>query len=359
MIRLLQKLLLFLPIMVLIVGVNYYVDPANIFRSNSYEDGIAQILLHGENVTNISNYDERALQRYYINGLTKAKDIVALGSSRSMGVSSDLFPGKEFFNNSVSGATIEDYIAIYQLYRAKGLLPKTLIIGLDPWLLNKNNDQFRWQSLRIEYEQLIKTISPEKYAFQLDNLFFLKYAELLSFSYFQKSVQLLIENASSMKSRGGNYQAISDVASDQAIKLFDGSLRYDKKTREAGLQEVSKLAIAYTLEEPVYSLRKFNNLDANLINLFESFIDYLISNKVSVFFFFPSYHPTTYKILITSDKYKNIVRAEQYFKAIASKKGIRVFGSYNPEDCLLNEADFYDGMHMKQEAYKKVIGHLF
>jgi len=98
-----KKLMFLLPIVCLIIGFNYFVDPANIFRSEKYCQAVVSLLLKGKNVANITNYDERLLQKEYINSLTQRRDIVVLGSSRVMQISASLFPRHSFLNNGVSG----------------------------------------------------------------------------------------------------------------------------------------------------------------------------------------------------------------------------------------------------------------
>ena len=109
----------------------------------AFEKGIADILLSGHNVANIGNYDERLLQKDIIQNDQRQIDIIVLGSSRSMQINSqtinDIFQDQIFFNHAVSGASVEDYIAILDLYLEKNALPSTIIIGVDPWILNSNN----------------------------------------------------------------------------------------------------------------------------------------------------------------------------------------------------------------------------
>src|SRR3989338_6442097 len=152
--RLIKKVLLLLPILLVMTGFNYFMDPAGLFRGNDYYEGLAGILLKGNNISNLVNYDDRLLQKYLIEGLPEKKGIVLLGSSRVMQISSDFFPGHTFMNHGVAGASLEDDMAIYWLYRKQGLLPSTVIIGLDPWLLNKNSGQLRFESILREYQEI-------------------------------------------------------------------------------------------------------------------------------------------------------------------------------------------------------------
>ena len=127
-------------ILLILISVNYLGDTAKIF-DNNYEKKISEILSKKKNVTNILNYDERILQKHIINSFSDRKDIVVIGSSRVMMINSHHFNNKTFFNSSVSGATVEDYISIYQIYKTNNLLPEKIIIGLDPCILFSLNIQ--------------------------------------------------------------------------------------------------------------------------------------------------------------------------------------------------------------------------
>lgn len=352
--KLTLKLLLFLPVLDILVGVNYFVDPANLFQSYEYERGVAKILLEEKNVANIMNFDERVLQRLYISALKKKKDIVVLGSSRSMGINAGLFPGKALFNSSVSGATVEDYAAIYQLYRKNGLAPKFLIIGLDPWILNKYNEQNRWRSLAPEYNEIAKIMMPDKRRFQAGNML-QKYAELFSPGYFQTSVRVLVNNIFLPKKEKDRCFPTTDQVSDYSLKLSDGSLSYDKKYRTRTTEEAYKEATSYAMQRPVYSLGNFDKLDKDSMKRLEGFIDLARRDKITVVFFLPPYHPKTYSLLIASGQYNEIVKAEQYFLALAAAKKIKVLGSYDPDKCSLSGADYYDGMHIRNESLGKIL----
>ena len=76
--------------MLAVAATNYCVDPAQLFSGGNYEQGVADILLSGNNVANVSNYDERLLQKAYVNNLKRRNDVIVLGSSRSMQIKSHL-----------------------------------------------------------------------------------------------------------------------------------------------------------------------------------------------------------------------------------------------------------------------------
>lgn len=70
-------------------------------------------------------------------------------------------------------------------------------------------------------------------------------------------------------------------------------------------------------------------------------------------FFLPPYHPYVYETLSTSDKYKIINAVEEYFRELAAKRNIAVYGSYDPKSLACIDSDFLDGMHLRRrEIYK-------
>src|SRR5690242_17467393 len=136
--KFLIKLLLVAPLVITVLAFNIFVDPVHLTDSGEYERGIAQLILSNKSVTNISHPNEEVYLTAYIEGLHERKDVLVLGSSRSKLIRSTAFPGKTFFNNSIGGAGLSDYLAIYDLYRRKGFKPSTIVIELSPWVLTKN-----------------------------------------------------------------------------------------------------------------------------------------------------------------------------------------------------------------------------
>lgn len=348
--KLVKKLLLFLPLFGVVILCNKVIDPANLFRGENYYREIAGILLRGKNVANLTDYNERLLQKYYIAGLPAKKDVVVLGSSRPMLIDGSLFPGQSLFNSSVSGATLEDDIAIYWLYRKKGLFPSTVVIGLDPWLLNKANGQTRYKSIQKDYDEALAYMTGT-INFSWRQFFPEKYLQLISPSYFQSAVWLVGEYL--QKKQPNQFYATDDNAGVDMIKHADGSISYEQTYREISPEQAHASARQYISSDPVFGLNNFDQLDPDLAKKFDEFINLLSADHVTVLFYFPPYHPLVYDFLASSDKYKIIVEVQHYFENYArGKENIRVVGSYNPADYSLGETDFYGGMHVKPHALK-------
>jgi len=352
--KLLLRLILFLLITVFLVLVSYWVDPGHLFRGEDYEAGIAGILLGGMNVANVTDYDDRLLQKFYIQGLSSGKDIVVLGSSRSCVISSEMFPGRTFFNSWVSGATLEDALAIYELYRRKGILPSRVVLALDPWVLNRNHEQIRWKALWEYYAAAFRRIMKSEPAHQR-GLIPGRYLALFSPAYFQRSFWVLLRTGWARSALAtGNYYATPEKELDVQVRFSDGSFRYDKKGRELSAFELRRAAEAYVDRGSVYGLERFHSLDATYRQELEGFLDFMRKDGVEPVIFLPPYHPYVYHALTTSDRYRVILEVQRYFENLAKEKGVKLIGSYNPTDLALGEEEFFDGAHPRPSALGKL-----
>ncbi|WP_059369596.1 hypothetical protein [Treponema endosymbiont of Eucomonympha sp.] len=61
------------------------------------------------------------------------------------------FYGPDCLNNGVSGASLEDLVAIYQLYAGKDYSPDKVVIDINHHTFNKNKKDMWWKSLSKEY----------------------------------------------------------------------------------------------------------------------------------------------------------------------------------------------------------------
>ena len=105
--KLLLAALVFVPFVALVVGVNFYADPANVLRPG-YEAQVAQILADGQNASNIRNMDDRALIQEYMERSDGAIDTLILGSSHSMQITSGITGDAATFCAGVTGADLRN-----------------------------------------------------------------------------------------------------------------------------------------------------------------------------------------------------------------------------------------------------------
>lgn len=327
-------------ILTLLISVNYWGDAAKIFHTG-YERNIADIIYTNKNATNISNYDERILQKELINKIKSKPDILILGSSRTMLINSSYFEDKKVINNSVSGASIEDLIALYQMYKAKNILPKKIILGIDPWLFNENNGQTRWNSLKREYYSFFnKTIDKDI----LNN----KTQQLFSFSYFQSSLRSL----PAVILGKSNPIASNKIYNESNTKIKDGSLAYSEKYRNASVTDVDNKAKKY-IAGKIYSIEKFDSISPKIFSEFDDLCKEVLANDIELNFFLAPYHPLVYPKI--KEDYKIVLEGENKIIKYAHQNNIRIFGSYNPVKIEVDNFGFYDGMHSKEKTIQKIL----
>ncbi len=419
------KLALFAPILFLVMAANYVLDPARLFSGKAVKEvhvelrerlkvelkeepideyvlGIADYLLNGLNVAGAANYDGRLLQKYCIIGSKQQKDVIVLGSSRSWDVNSKIFPKKIFFNHGVSAATMEDLFAIFNIYEEREEIPPVIIVGVDPWVFQRHN-KIRWKSIGKDYEAMAKkleefskTVKAHRnkspflnkfdFIFFWEGIFFEKYFQLVSFSYFQSSLEEFVKlarerriyeiigNRSASGVHGNSdapvqtrlnvgsgsqsrYSPTQEIEGQQDIILTDGSLNFPRsaKTRPAQeiLQEI-KAVISQGSESNMGS--SYEKMDPALKRQFEDFVEYLRDRKIRVVFFLPPFHPFFYDYMLKSQKFDGVMEVENYIRGFAREEGIDVVGSYDPRKCSLTQDDFMDYFHAKRDRVERIFG---
>jgi len=330
---------------------NYKVDSLGLFSNSNYLLQAAKTLTSGKMIAGLKNYDERLFQEFIIKNLQVKNDVIAIGSSRTMTLRKRFFLDEKinFFNHSVSGASLEDYIAIVGAYELiHGYLPSTIILGIDPWVFNKSNGQNRWKTLNKYYTYEISKI----YNQNNDNKSSIntrKWKQLINYDYTISNLKFAINL---VKHKGKAFYMTTSVKIDALIKETDGSIHYPFKTRFIESSDVEKSAIFYS-KKPVYSLENFRKLDN--VNLFERFIGYLHSKNIKIIFFLPPYNPITYDLLIEQPEYKIINKVEKYLIQLSNDKNITILGSYNPHKYNFKNEDFSDGMHGHDSVAKKIL----
>ena len=342
------KTILFMFILLLTTGIfNFAIDSVGVFSQNDEIQKVAIALINGKTIAGLENYDERQLQKRIIENSGKKFNIIFLGSSMGMQLRGRFLRFADgsnlFFNHGLSGCSLEDYLAIIGLYESKGYLPTKIIIGVDPWIFNKNNGQARWKSIGKYYKNILGKIYETKVEVDLsDNS---KYLQLINLDYTKANLKTFVEN------KRTKFHITNSIEIDDSIREPDGSIHYPFNVRYQQDIKTQSSAKEYA-NAPVYSLENFNGLSST--KLFEDFITYLQKKNIEVMFLLSPYHPITYSLLVKNQKYKIIMDVEIYLRNIASTHRIKIAGSYNPENYHFASIDFTDGMHSKDIVMKKL-----
>lgn len=331
----------------MVAGFNYAMDPGNLFRKDQILKRCGDWLLEGRAVAVTQNYDERLLQKYLIEHDKQSYDVVVIGSSRSMGIGGELFPGQSFKNYSVSGASLKDDVALYFLYEKWHGTPKKVVIGVDAWLLNHNHDESRWQSIADAYAYGKAKISCDEP--RVGELFLEQYSQLISWPYLKASIEKMKKRRTASGENGVCVvENLEQITENAAVVLPDGSHIASEKEQTKDADVAARQFIAKRIDA-------LENYDDSEKTEFQEFLSYLQKHDVEVVLYLTPYHPIVFSYLEHAERYEKTLKTEQLIKEVATAGGIAVVGSYNPAQCGVSGTDFMDEMHLRRESLQRIL----
>jgi uncharacterized membrane protein len=334
----------FLTLCVFGAAIAFIGDSAHLFHSG-YEKKIAESLNSNYFVEGVTNYDERLVQKFRLNSLPIGTELntIILGSSRTMQISENLFR-KRTINLSVSGAGIEDYIALYHL--AKKFNPKRVVIGVDPWVFNAKNGLVGWKTLSDEFLAESANLG----SFRGPSIGFKQelWSQLFNITYIRASLR---SNLGARLRRMFNASfredlivtAVENPSLDRDGIRPDGSRIYNLHFAERSPNEVESSAIQFGTP-PFELMSGFQKIDPACWSLFKKFI-LDVRSRSKVLIALAPFHPSSYKMILPL--VPTVHEVEQRIREFTGDNGILIVGSYDPERVNCDKVDFLDGLHPK------------
>jgi len=290
-----------------------------------------------------SNMDERQFMRQRIKFEEMTPKVIVIGSSRAMLVGNKNLKF-DTLNLAVSGASMEDHIAILGMAREK-FQPETIFIGVDPWLLNANSGQHRWESLREEYKKALLSIDSN----QNDDSN-ISIEAPLTFMESQKDFIRNILNKFYLRINANRMWSDNDKPEIRGKILKDGTRVYSADAYKVNQSEIEKqfgVLINYSMQDYLFSPaneRIFNHLLQN------------IQGKSNVVLVLSPYHPKLYQRIKNERKF--FLDIEAKFRDLARVNGIKIIGSYDPGNVGCDDGEFFDGMHPRETCVSKLLSEL-
>ena len=345
------KLLLLIPLLLLVLWVNYFVDQTGLFRGDKFNLELAQILLEGDPVSNFEQMDEREVLKLYIKNMPEPYNTIVLGSSRGLQITAAITgENGSFYNMGMSGEDFYDIASTIALLDKYERMPQNMVFVLDPWILNDVPEAYSSRSdsnlansflnqtlgFDVEYKEEDKTVYNEA---------------LLDLDYFQKNVSYYFEDHSEEERPS---RVIGDVYLQKTeTKMPDGTLLYTEEYRNKDQDWVDNEALMRVNAGYAFGFYDFYELDKTRCEQLEAIVDYVQEKGVKVTFVLAPFHPIYYEHLAASECAKGILLAEDYYNELAAQHGISLFGSYDPEKANCTNEDFYDGVHVRRESIGK------
>lgn len=383
-----KLLLLGLPLLALMVTVNYRVDCSGLYQGDLTTRAIVELLLDGKNVSGFSQMDQRAVTELYIQLLAddRVPETIALGSSRVMQITGKV-AGTSLYNCGVTGGDYRDVLNTFYLLDKYDKLPQRILLEVDPWLFRadaldaRSNADLYEEMLSVALgrssgyqppelsrgyllcDAAVQRVTGGSFSLSSLNITDETLSALFEPAYFQGNVLYYRNNrgGAATTEDGGTipYHAVNAaylLTNTDEVKLSDGSVCYAAGFRNASSDEV--LSAAHAQAGSFLYMQGYTALETDQCALFEDFVDYMQSRGVEIVFFLAPYHPFLYEYVSIYDveNHAGFFEVEPYLRSLAAREGIPVVGSYDPTLLGLTEEDFFDGLHVRSSGISKFFG---
>ncbi len=330
--RLLLRLACFVPLVAAPVLTNWICTKPVVQRRFARGlDGIADTLIAGKTIW--TRDDLRMLKAAWITRMPAGKDILILGGSRALLISSDWFQHQSMFNAAVSGGDIDDMISIFQLCLETGKMPRVVVLEVNPSLVREGKigdprslaPYFRHALARYRVYPLRRPS-----------------AELFSFDLFQWNVRRL-----QAPSRG--FWRAPVLESSQVTP--DGTSIYVSEKPDRTPDEVEAAVIwnIHHLDSGQLPWRTTSRPGGFDLQLFRRFLDDLQSRGIRVVVWLAPLHPVAYGFYAKLGGYD-----ETWIRREMAARSITVVGSYSPAITRATKADFFDDVHPRAAAIHRL-----
>lgn len=344
---------------------NYAVDPTHRWRQKAFS--LQGQELRGRFLIFPRNWDDRLLRLAHLEGVGRP-EVLLLGSSRVAAVDSSMFSsGLKVYVAGMVGATVQDYVSVWESLRLRGEIPRYLIFYADPWMLNAHSGQFRWRSLVGLYRGfLVRSglfrggelwralgLSVEQFHTAL--------TELLSWQVLVQSFR----DISSFGRRGGAdvidtprlWDPDAPLPEEADVLCPDGHSLV-KTQAPPKLEEIRAIANQYAGANPVFSLFQYT-IDPSLSAALEAMIGQALDSGVKVLFVLPPYHRAALDGIAKRVNYRDAIPRFRTATAALSENGRRfpVCDAIDPEIPGCGETEFQDAMHALSSCHRKVLRH--
>lgn len=365
-----QAVIFLAPVVLLVVGLNYVVDPGNLFRNASEQ--LAELELQGNSGYVVSgNLEERDVAEYLIQGMDEAAEIIAVGPSLVRWVNSDMVKSDSYYNLGVSSGSGYDILAIIGELIRYDRLPEKMLFCVDSLFFDKPimeaHPEF-WQERKDDIRYCLDTIGadiPEPIEPSLSDWTnnIVEYRQLLSITYFQSSVEYISLNGINMPQMVG-----------KVYEGYEGAyyLKDNARVSSLAVQNVSAEEVSADITEYINDHSKNSNrstldnavtpgehVNEEMKDIFEALIGYLQNQGIEIKFFFHPFPQQIWDYMEETQNYPIVTETEAVAREVAAKYNIEIIGSYNPYDVGCSVEDFQDYRHLKQEALVKYFDFAF
>jgi hypothetical protein len=381
--RLLLKLCLFSPLIAGMAWINWTVDPARFFAprmsalTSGYEGAIVDDLFAGRPHSISGEYDQRIVVEELLRN-RQSLDVLVLGSSVAKPFHSALFPKGSFLNAAIHGGELEEAICAYELAWERGFRPKRVLIQFQGWgrmlglrtnTVEPSDEAVLGRALRrmgiplksddptdLLGNQFWPVEQAAEFKLEQDWRWLHPYDKLISPRYFQMSIGALLRTGSPTTERGAR-MVPETVPPSQRILLYpDGSVQWSEYQRGATAQSIRRFHAA--VFPGVAKLEEARPIKWRC-RLFETFVLDMLHSDAQVDLVLTP--PISWLAQQVNAQYAGgaklspAAESEQYLRTFARHDQMKVFGSFEPRNTDLTDADFVDYLHIRRESIGRLL----
>lgn len=338
----------------LIVSINIFIDKDSRFFRDPFLH--KRNLIAGE-CMQLADWEDDRVPKNYLRKLIPQMDVLFMGSSRVSYFGREVVKDNvSFYNANFAVGSIEDYIAVWYDLKSTHRPPKTIVIFLDHWALNKKANGFRaWEnipSMKKFLESVGVNLSTFKkpwghYTELLYKRYLVLLKDLFSFDYFKDSLIKL--NKTKLKGMA-HLDCNSNLPKTKAFLVEDGHALYPHTpTQEQVLASAQHVNGALQFSFPW-------KLNQDIIEYFRIMIKDAKSSGVNVVLVMPLWHPVSYNKIIQTEHGRNVVNdLEGTINSLGKELSIDTCTEKDATIVGCSGDEFEDGMHMDSRCSYKLL----
>lgn len=272
----------------------------------------------------------------------KKKDIIAIGSSRVLGLREELFSEK-FYNAGYTVINASDYLSFLKSI-PNDKKPKLLILGLDQWIFNENWSKNKlnkkinyWQNSFRFYPSLQNIISVYSDFGSIFSFLNKKSKKIKNTTYI--GLRAYIDNIGFRKDGSMNYHGLVNrlINNDSTLKQYNFN---DTKSR---------------INQGNRKFQFANSTDKYAIIEIQKLLKYCSSNNIKVIGFLPPFPKEILDIMINNNNYNYLNLIYKNLHPSFNKYGFELWDFTDPKIINSNDSEFIDGFHGGELTYLKMI----
>jgi len=326
------------------IAVNYEVDIAHVYRSNSSEQAtFIKKYVAGLNASK-SGRPLPPFERDVKLELVAAghADCFVTGSSHELKISRDGLAGlktrcHELVNLAVSGGSFEDFVIMAAVLAER---PETrrIYIGISPWFFRPDADS-RYKTYENDYAEARRFFGLADHEVRTGSS--AKLLNLINGQYFARNVAEVVKT---VEVGVLGMRDPDDREKDWQMLQPDGSVT-ESKAELRRLNARKGLDIGPTQKDIGTYKFEGQKADAALIHDFKTIVAALQQREIAVDFVLSPYHPSVWACN-NAAVCQWLEQMEQHACAIAQELHVRVIGSFSPAPFGLTWRDFSDDHHV-------------